>query len=173
MSAPKFEVLVEGVDSLARALKLADPECHARVAAAIKTSEVAVLAGAEGAVPRRSGELASTGRTEERNEGLIGLVEFGFGTLERRGRVRTARRATRRSAGQRKLDLALASTSRQALSSVDPGVYAPVVDRGDPKRNIVATHYLTGPFEAQRPAAIAAINAALNGTVASIAEAAV
>ncbi len=173
MSAPKFEVLVEGVDSLARALKLADPECRTRVAAAIKASATEVLGAAEAIVPHRSGELASTGRTEERNNGLIGLVEFGFGTLQRRGRARTARRAIQRPAGQRKLDFALANTSSQALASVDPGVYAPVIDRGDPKRNIVATHYLTGPFEAQRPVAVAAVNAALNGTMASVAEAAV
>ena len=168
----KFSVLVEGLDSLSRAMKLANPECKRRVVDAIKHSTETVLQGAEARVHRASGELASTGRAEYGNDGLAGYVKFGFGTLQRRGSVARRGRKAPRSRGQAKLDLALANNYRQALSSADLGVYAPVPDRGDPRRHIEAQHYLDEPFAQEKPNAVLQINVALNGVTQGIAESA-
>lgn len=174
MAGVKFSVAVEGVDRLVREMRLAKPHIQERVKKTIQRHTSAVASKAEAIAPKRSGELASTVRAEYANDGLVGMVKTGYGKLVRRSRATTDRgreRAlkVRQQRDARKLQLALANTSRQALGVADLGVYAPVVNWGDQRRGKPARHFLVGdpsaPFDAERPAAVADIQRDLVATV--------
>lgn len=170
MAGVKFSTQIDGVDRLVRQMRLAQPAVQARIKKTIERRSVQVLAASEAKVPKRTGELASTGRVEYANGGLVGMIKYGYGTLVRRSKALTekgkARFAkARQKRNERKLHLALANTSKQALSVADLGVYAPIPDRGDSRRHIRAQHYLSEPFEQAKPAIIADFNRDLTQTV--------
>jgi len=123
-----------GAEQLQRALKLAIPVTAARVRSAVQKNTKTVAARAEAKAPKKTGELASTIRDEYSQDGLVGFVKAGYGKLPRRSKAGTMKGQQRAKGRTRK-------TGR--------GAYAPVVDRGDPRRNITATHFLASPFEQQ------------------------
>ncbi len=164
------KIVLEGFDRLARELKLANPHIRARVVAAIRTNTQAITVQAVARAPRKTGELAATGRAEYGRDGLTGLVKFGYGELGRRSRATTAKGARRfakvqASRDARAVKFSKAGSSRATLASADLGVYAPVIDRGDSRRHIKAQHYLGGPFETQKPIVIRDIGQAMTATV--------
>lgn len=171
MSGVKFSTVIEGADKLSRAMKLSVPAIRTRTVAAIKKNTEAVLVRSESKVPRKSGELASTGRAEFANDGLVGMVKYGYGVLPRRSKATTSSGRTRfalrrqQQKEQRRLQLALARNSRQAFSVADLGIYAPVIERGDKRRHRQPHPYLIPAFSEQKPQAVQDINAALNATV--------
>jgi hypothetical protein len=154
MSSVKFSVFVEGVDSLSRALKLADPLTRSRVAEAIRKNTKQVTAEARSKAPKLTGEMASTIRDEYSEDGMVGMVKVGEGKLPRRSQAKTAR-------GQ--------ATHRSRRRSTGKGAYAPVIDRGDPRRNRKAQPFLSEPFQADKPQAVSDINRALEKAVDDIA----
>lgn len=175
MSGVKFSTQIEGIDRLSRAFKLAQPAIKARVVTAIRKNADAVLARSETKVHRRSGELSATGRAEFANDGLVGMVKYGYGVLARRSKATTGRGAKRllkikQKRDDRRLQLALARNSRQAYSVADLGVYAPVVERGDKRRHHQPHPFLIPAWTEQKPTAVQDINQALNKTVEDIAK---
>ncbi len=149
----KFTTVLGGAEELKRALQLAIPHTRANVVAAVKHNTEAVEAKAQAAAPKVTGELASTIRSEYTNDGLVGTVKVGYGNLPRRSRATTAKGVKRAKGRTRK---------------TGKGAYAPVVDRGDPRRHIKAQQFLTRPFEQQKPGAIKDIDHALNDSMKAI-----
>ncbi len=135
--------ILDSAAKFAREMELLDAETKTRTKQAIERGTRAVVAKAKARAPKRSGELAYSVRAEFSKNGMVGYAKAGFGKLLRRSRAATQKgqeRAQRRGE-QNKLNYALANNSRQALSSSDIGVYAPVVERGDPRR-----HHRPHPF---------------------------
>jgi len=154
MSA-KVTTLLAGAEQLQRALKLANPKTKARVVAAIKKNATAVAVQATARAPKQTGEMASTIRAEYVNDGLVAFVKVGIGTLPRRSKATTVKGAAR-AKGRRR--------------TVGRGAYAPVVERGDPRRHHKAHPFLIPAFEADKATAITDITTALNASVAEIAK---
>jgi hypothetical protein len=151
----KITTVLGGAERLIREFKLLDPRVKARTVAAIQKNTKAVAAKTKAVAPVKTGEMASTIRDEYSENGLIGYVKVGFGKLPRRskattekGKARFAKLKNRRKIGR--------------------GAYAPVIDRGDPRRHIKARHFLAQPFQDQKPTAIADINHALNDAIEDV-----
>lgn len=157
MAGIKLTTVVEGVDSLSRALKLANPAIKARVVAAIHKNTEAVKARALSAAPVKTGEMASTIRSAYlQPDQLTGFVRVGLGRLPRRSRATTAK-------GQRRF-----GKLKRRGRPIGRGAYAPVVERGDPRRHHAKHPFLIPSFQAQRPTAVRDITKALNDTVVEI-----
>jgi hypothetical protein len=156
MSA-KFSMALGGAEKLIRELKLSVPRTRANVQAAIRKNTNEALQKAVAAAPKASGEMAGTGRAEYSENGLIGYVKFGYGKLLRRSRSGRANRRKR-----------LANLRRRAGSKSGLGSYAPVIDRGDPRRHIKASRFLSNTFAQQKPTAIKDIDHALNQSMREI-----
>ncbi len=153
MSA-KFSMLLAGAEQLTRALKLANPKTRARVAKAIHDSTNAIAQAAKARAPRKSGEMANTIRAEFAADGLVGFVKVGLGKLPRRSKAKTAKGLVR---------------ARGRTRKVGPGAYAPVVERGDPRRNRKPHPFLIPAFDQRKPQAVADIKNAMDNTVEEIA----
>jgi hypothetical protein len=153
MSGVKVTTALAGAEQLIRALKLANPATKARVVAAIKKNTKAVTAGAIARAPKVTGEMASTIRDTYSEDGLTGFVRVGLGKLPRRSKATTAKGITRAKGRTRK---------------IGRGAYAPVVERGDPRRHHKAHPFLMPSYEADKPTAMAEIKAALDNTVKDI-----
>lgn len=154
MSGVKFKTILVGFDDLQRAMKLAEPKTHARVVAAIEKSTKEVAAKARAAAPKVTGELASTIRDEYGNGGLAGYVKVGLGQLPRRSKAETVGGIKRAKGRVRK---------------VGRGAYAPVVERGDPRRHHQPHPFLMPAYAEQKPTIVNDISHALNDAVADIA----
>jgi len=146
-------MVLSGAEELKRALQLAVPRTRANVIAAVHKNTEAVAAKAKAAAPKLTGELASTIRPEYSKDDLVGFVKVGYGKLPRRSKAGTPKGMKRAQTRKRK---------------TGKGAYAPVVDRGDPRRHIKAKQFLTRPFEQQKPTAIKDIDHALNDSVKAI-----
>ncbi len=149
----KITAALAGAEQLIRAIKLANPETHARVAAAIRTNTKAVTLEAKGRAPIKTGELAGTIRDEYAADGLVGFVKVGLGKLPRRSRATTARGLARAGGRARKVGL---------------GAYAPVVERGDPRRHHQPHPFLMPAFRDRRETAMADIKTALDKSLEGI-----
>ncbi len=149
----KFSVALGGAERLMRELQLAKPRTRANVQRVIQANTKAVAAKAKAEAPKLTGEMAGTIRDEYSQDGLIGYVKVGYGKLPRRSRAGSAAGRSRLRARKRKTGL---------------GAYAPVIDRGDPRRHIKAARFLSQPFAQQKPTAMKDIAHALNGSVQEI-----
>jgi hypothetical protein len=147
-------MLLEGAEQLTRALKLAVPKTKARVVAQIHKHTAAIAAKAKAGAPRLTGELASTGRDEYSQDQLTGFVKFGYGKLPRRSKAAT---------------IAGLARAKGRVRKTGKGAYAPVVERGDPRRHHLPHPFLDPPYQAEKPAAIADISHALNDSMNDIA----
>lgn len=152
MSA-KFTMALGGAEKLIRELKLANPRTRANVGAAIRKNTKAVVEQAKSRIHSRTGELASTVRDEYSDDGLVGYGKAGFGKLPRRSKAQTAKGKAR---------------AKGRTRNTGKGAFAPVIDRGDPRRNIEAQHFLSGPFQRQKATAVSDISNALNKSVQEI-----
>lgn len=157
MSRVEMAAWLSGVPELERKVRLLDKNVQARMKRTVKAGTDAVTAGAFQRAPKVSGELAYSIRSEFTKDGLTGYTKAGFGKLLRRTRAtkstvryqRAKERATARAEHLR-LQSRLANNSRQALSVADLGVYAPVVERGDRKRNKPKRAFLYPSFDAEK-----------------------
>lgn len=130
MTDIKIGLLLTGVPQLQRALELANPKTREASKLVIRRGTQAVLADAKRRIHSVSGELAASGRDEYSEDGLIGYVRFGYGKLPRRSRASTAERQS-----------LLARRRKRSSTKTGKGAYAPVVERGDPRR-----HHRPHPF---------------------------
>ncbi len=142
-----------GAEQLNRALKLAIPHVAANMRAAIEKNTKAIASAAKARAPHLTGELANTIRDEYSQDGFAGFVKVGKGKLPRRSRAVTAKGQTRAKGRQRK---------------TGQGAYAPVVERGDPRRHHKPHPFLIPSFTARKPTAMADISHALNDGVSKI-----
>ncbi len=149
----KFSMALGGAEQLNRALKLAIPHVAANMRAAIQKNTKAIASAAQARAPKLSGELASTIRDEYSPDGFAGFVKVGKGKLQRRSRAATAKGQKRAKGRQRK---------------TGQGAYAPVVERGDPRRHHKPHPFLIPSFTARKPTAMADISHALNDGVSKI-----
>ncbi len=149
----KFSMAMQGAEQLNRALKLAVPETAARVRGAIQKNTRAIAAAARARAPKVTGEMAATIRDEYSPDGLIGYVKVGKGKLPRRSRAGTVKGRAR---------------ARGRARSTGQGAYAPVVERGDPRRHHKPHPFLIPAFTARKPTAVADISHALNESVSRI-----
>lgn len=157
------KVVLQNVEKFNREIKLMNERTRSNVKGAVRRGTQAVVAGAESRAPKRSGELASTIRDEYSESGLIGYAKAGYGKLTRRSRATTpegkAKAQVRRE--NAKLQLALANTSKQAMSVASLGVYAPVVERGDKRRHKPARPFMIPAFKAAKPTIMSEMKEAL------------
>jgi len=153
----KFTAELRNVEAFQRAVKLTNKATRDRMVSAIQRGTEAVVAGALTRVPRKSGELAWTLRAEYGKDGLVGYAKAGFGTLLRASRAKSAAGLAkfRAKREQQRVKRKAATSSRSALAAGDVGVYAPVVERGDPKRNHQAHPFMVPALLKARPAIIA------------------
>jgi hypothetical protein len=150
----KVNLALNGVPELFRALELTNAGTCAETIKAIERGTKAVAAGASARAPRRSGEMAHTIRDEYSSDKMTGYVKVGYGKLMRRSRASSAEARDKHLAKRqsKRLQLALAGSSKQALSVLDLGVYAPVVERGDKRRHKPAHPFTIPALIAERPA---------------------
>lgn len=151
-----IKAALEGADQFQRAIRLADAGVRARTKDAIKRGTKAVAARAISKAPKRSGELASTIRDEYSKDEMVGFVKVGYGKLLRRSRAanKDARERHQTKRVLKRYKRALATTSSQALSVTDLGVYAPVVERGDKRRHKPAQPFVIPALREERPTII-------------------
>lgn len=142
MSSAKITSLLAGVPDLARKLQLMDATTRARTIAAVERGTKAVAAQARLRAPRVTDEMASTIRDEYSPDKLVGFVKVGMGKLPRRSQATTdkGKRRFAKIAKQRK---------------VGRGAYAPVVERGDPRRHHKAHPFLIPSLVDEKPTIIA------------------
>jgi hypothetical protein len=150
----KINAILAGASELSRAIKLADPATRAKVVATIRQHTENVGSAAKASAPVRTGELASTIRTEYSTDGMTGYVKAGLGKLPRHG---SAARTTRQ---------------RHRSKQIGRGAYAPVVNYGWRSHHIAANPFLTRPYQADEPQVVADLNADLDGVVSDIGKAA-
>lgn len=153
-SGTKITTLLAGAEQLERALKLANPKTKAAVVAAIQKNAKEIAAKARAAAPKVTGEMVSTIRDEYSTDGLVGYVKVGFGKLPRRSKAGTIAGIARAKARKR---------------TVGRGAYAPVVERGDPRRHHLPHPFLMPAYAQDKPTAIKDITNALNGMMNDIA----
>lgn len=165
-----YTVLLEGTLETIRAAELADIGIRTRTIAAIHAGTLAVVAGAQARVPKRTGTLAWTIRAEFSKDGLTGYAKAGYGTLLRRGKSRSALAIDKqlRKLADHRLQARLAPSSRSGLAASDVGVYAAVVERGDARRHHPAHPFMIPAFKAEEVAINMSIMAAVDeGVIAA------
>ena len=140
MTAIKITTVLDGVPELLRAIQLANVETRERTRAAIRRGTQRVAAGARARAPKVTGELASTIRDEYSKDGMIGFIKVGIGKLARRSHSSSAARQNR-----------LAKTRKAATTRAGKGTYAPVVERGDPRRRIKPHPFLLPELMEDKP----------------------
>lgn len=157
MAKDQVTALLEGVPDLFRALELTNARTKANTIKAVEHGTRAVERRAHQKVPKRSGELDQTIRSEFTADGMVGYVKAGYGKLLRRSRSTTGdasgryAKAKNRVARQQ-LRFRNAKTSKQALAASNLGNYGPVVERGDPRRKKPAQPYLNPALTEETPA---------------------
>lgn len=150
---------VAQTDKLLRAIQLTDPMVRKDVSLAVARGTRKVTQGALTRVKVKSGELRSSIRDEYSKDGLTGFVKAGYGKLQRRSRSVKASRVARLKARRR---AEKAKSSRQALREINIGAYAPVIERGDPRRNRSPQPFLYPALNAERPSISRDVATALN-----------
>lgn len=156
MSRVEMAAWLSGVPELERKVRLLDRNVQERMRKTVRTGTDRVTAGAHQRAPKVTGELAYSIRSEFTKDGLTGYTKAGFGKLLRRTRAtknavryQRAKERAQARAEHLRLQSRLANNSRQALSVADLGVYAPVVERGDRKRNKPKREFMYPSFEAE------------------------
>lgn len=169
-------VFLLGVPELERRVRLMDVTVQRGIRADVKRGTDAVTAGAYSRAPSRSGELRATIRAEFSKDGLTGWAKAGYGRLLRRSRrQRTSEAMAQRYAKakarheNRALQFRLANSSRQAMTVADLGVYAPVVEHGDRKRNKPKKAFMKPAFDAEVDGITAAMQRSLQRGAAQVA----
>lgn len=142
----RIKASIANVEAFVREQKLRDVNTRKQVSVAIRRGTDDVRNGAERRAPERTGELRSTIRAEFSKDGLTGFVKAGYGKLQRRSRAVTAGGKARAKSQRR-----TAKNSRDAQRQLTLGVYAPVVERGDPRRNKPARAFMNPSLRAERP----------------------
>lgn len=150
-------VYLTGVKELERRVALMDKRVQARVRVSVRRGTEAIEAGARQRAPVKTGELMYSIRSEYTKDKLTGYVKAGYGKLLRRSRAVKDKEKLRYQGAksrreERRLQLRLAQGSKQALTVADLGVYAPVVEHGDPRRNKPKRAFMYPSFEAEVPA---------------------
>lgn len=140
MNGIKILTLLEGVPELIRRIELTDAATRVGTVAAIQRGTKRIAADARQRAPKVTGEMASTIRDEYSKDGLTGYVKAGFGKLPRRSRAAAAARQNR-----------LASRRSAKGTKAGKGSYAPVVERGDPKRHHKPHPFVMPAFVAAQP----------------------
>ncbi len=153
----KFTILLTGLEKLRTAVQLGDAATHARMERAIREGTRQVCADAVARAHRVSGEMASTIRDEYAKDGLTGYAKVGYGKLLRRSKSGTL-------AGKARLK----ATRRLHGSKSGLGAYAPVVERGDPRRHHLPHPFMIPAFEAARSSIVAGCDQALRGGVGEL-----
>lgn len=146
-----------GVPNLIGKIRMMDVRVQQRVREAVRKGTEAVTAGARQRAPKVSGELAASIRSEFEKDGLTGWTKAGYGKLLRRMKSKTGDRTQRYAEAkarhaQRRQQLRVAKNSRQALKLADLGVYAPVVERGDKRRNKPKRPFMYPSLHQETPA---------------------
>jgi hypothetical protein len=149
-------------DQFVRAVKLTDQHTRKNVSAAVRRGTKAVAQGAISRVPVRSSELQGTIRDEYSKDGMVGFVKAGYGKLLRRSRSVSEERRANLKARRRAEKQKKAKGSKNAMNQLDLGVYAPVVERGDRRRNKPAKPFLHPSLRAERPRIQSDMKHALN-----------
>lgn len=162
MTDIKLSMRVRGVKEFARKVDLTNKATFKYAKEVVHDGTRQIEGLAKGNVPKRTGELEGTIRSEFGRDGMVGWVRAGYGRLVRRGattklKQRAAKRAAKRSRAMRKLlglkRVGITFSKRALLSAAgsDAGVYAPVVEHGDRRRNKPARHFLRNAFETAAP----------------------
>lgn len=144
---------VTGAQLVRRALALLGTGTRDRVMGVIRDGVRRAEQEAKSRVPVDSGELRATIRTEMSADGMTGFLQAGYGTLRRRSRSTGKRKARRRV---------------PTLENTLPGVYAMVIEFGDPRRNRAPHPYIVPAIEAVRPIVRAAVEAAVQDAVREV-----
>lgn len=144
-----FKIILEGADKFHRAVQLTDAATRANTISAIERGTKAVVAKAKARAPKRSSEMAETIRDEYSKSGLVGYVKVGYGKLLRRSRASTAEKRNK-----------LKAKRRRKGSKSGQGAYAPVIERGDKRRNREAKPFMYPALNEQRPSIIKELEAA-------------
>lgn len=155
MAKPGITVALLGVAELTRALEQTDAGTRSEMARVVKSGTNRVEASAHRRVSKVSGELDASIRSEFSNDGMVGFVKAGYGKLLRRSRSITndasGRYAKAREKHQRMRErFRKARTSKAAMSSLQMGIYGPVVERGDKRRNKPAKPFINPALAEQR-----------------------
>lgn len=147
MASAKISTVLEGVPRLVRALQMTDEGTRQRTRAVLERGAHAIARQARQRAPKVTGELAQSIFVESAKDGLTWFVKAGHGKLLRRSRAtsfpgsaRFERARARQLANREKFRAA--KSSKQALANLQLGVYAPVVERGDKRRNKPARPFL-------------------------------
>lgn len=172
-------VMDRGFQKAALNMKILNPATRARVREAISETTVAIAAHARQLVPvsteasRKAagrpgpGELRDTIRESMSATGLVGYVHAGYGDVKRRSRRRSTRAPSQNvprlaTFERRQRRAALAAQSEM-------GIYAMVVEYGNPHRGVPARPFLRPAFEKERAAHIDRIRKALEGAIQEVA----
>lgn len=152
-----FTVL-EGIADFQRTIELTDEGTRKRTIEVVRNGAQAISDGAEQRAPKRSGELKESIRPEFHKSGMTAWVKAGYGILVRSiaskgmGAKSRARAIARRDKMRERFKNAV--TSRRALAALELGVYAPVLEKGDKRRNKPQRPFLYPAFKQEKPAII-------------------
>jgi hypothetical protein len=139
MAAGSGRVRIKGLREIQQTFRKLDKEMQGDFKNVVHKHTESVAKSAKARVPVDEGELQSTIRTNYLARGLVGRVDAGYGDL---------RRSSRRSGAAPMAGKRLGKTR----SGKEKGVYAMVIEFGDPKRNRPPQPYLFPAIEADRPA---------------------
>lgn len=161
MASVKITSVLDGVPRLIRALQLTDAGTRARTRLALQHGAERIARQAQARAPKVSGELAQSIFTDSTKDGMVWFIKAGHGKLLRssrsaRGKLGRYNKAKERQAAQRERFRA-AKSSKQAQANLQLGVYAPVVERGDKKRNKPARPFLYPSLEHERSSIMRAV----------------
>jgi hypothetical protein len=147
-------VVLNGVADFVRQVELMNTRTRQRTIVAIRRGTEAVGNAARSRVKTRTGELKSTIREEFSKDGMVGWVKAGYGILPRStksGAMGAARRiAAMERSKKMKAKLVLAGSSKTALSAADLGIYSPVVEFGDKRRNKPRLPFMGPAFQSKK-----------------------
>lgn len=130
----RLYIKVTGAEALSRAFGNVTPEIEKALREVVRASTIEVANGARQRVHVKSGEVKSTIREEFSQNGLVGFVRVGYGTLKRRSRSKVKRRRSVRTP-----------------DSQAPGVYAMVLEFGSKHQNRPPHPFLFPALDAARP----------------------
>jgi HK97 gp10 family phage protein len=146
----RVSVKITGDKALIGSLSLMNVVGRMQLERAVDRSSAAILAGAQERVPQLTGELKKTLRRKISATGMSAAIMAGYGELQRKGKA----------AGIR---------ARGGKANDTKGVYAPVIEFGSARSP--AHPFLFPALDAEKPAFIAACNAAMDTTVSTAAKA--
>lgn len=153
----KLTVRLSGANVVVGKLRAMDTVAKRLLAGAVKRATLRTAGRARSTVRRKSGELASTIRSEFSRDGLAGWVKAGYGKLPRGSRAKSYA-AKRRLAAKRRAKGVI----------VGRGAYGPIIEYGNPKRGARPFKFLKPAYEAERNGFRREAESALAGTVREV-----